>query len=184
MSLTEDLCYQCWLIYYCEKLVAIQLTEVDMIMTTWSIFLFMVFIGVYQQLLISIGHFAVGFFITTVDNSRNHSLTDLEDQYINALLTYYSHISVNFDLSNQPFIPELICESLCWGAGASLFSWSHDWPFLVSVNPDVLKNCSVNCDWNARVLETWTAKIILCTVHIDWRWIEEINSLIWPNNLN
>lgn len=86
-------------------MVAIQLREVDMIITTWSVFLFMVFVGVYQQLLISIGHFAVGFFITTVDNSHNHSLTDIEDQYDNVLLTYYSHVSVNFDLSNQPFMP-------------------------------------------------------------------------------
>ena len=28
---------------------------------------------------------------------------DLEDQYINVLLTYYSHVSVSFDLSNLPF---------------------------------------------------------------------------------
>ena len=88
-----------------EIQVAIQLREVDMIMTAWSIFLFLVFVGVYQQLLISIGHFAIGFFITTVDNSQNHSLKDLKDQYINVLLTYYSHVSVSFDLSNQPFMP-------------------------------------------------------------------------------
>ena len=66
----------------------------------------MVFVGVYQQLLlISIGHFAVGFFIKTVDNSQNHLLTDLEGQYINVLLTYYSHVSFSLDLSNQPFMP-------------------------------------------------------------------------------
>ena len=88
-----------------EIQVAIQLREVDMIMTAWSIFLFLVFVGVYQQFLISIGHFAIGFFITTVDNSQNHSLTDLKDQYINVLLTYYSHVSVSFDLSNKPFMP-------------------------------------------------------------------------------
>ena len=54
---------------------------------------------------IYIGHFAIGFFITTVDNSQNHSLKDLKDQYINVLLTYYSHVSVSFDLSNQPCMP-------------------------------------------------------------------------------
>ena len=46
---------------------------------------------------------------------------------------------------------------------ASLFSWSRHRPFLVSVNRDVLRNCSVNRDWGA-LRETWTAKI-LYTVH-------------------
>ena len=37
-----------------------------------------------------------------------------------------------------------ITKSLPWG-GASLFSWSGDWPLLVSMNCDVMKNCFCEC---------------------------------------
>ena len=71
--------------------------------------------------------------------------------------------------------------SLFWG-GVSLFSRHHDWPFLVSVNHDVLKYYSVNLDWSA-LCETWTAKILDC-LHAQWRSMEENKSLMLPNNLN
>ena len=44
--------------------------------------------------------------------------------------------------------------------------------FLVSVNRD-----------GSALREPWTAKF-LYTVHVHWRWIKEIKSLIWPNVLN
>ena len=81
-----------------------------------------------------------------------------------------------------------ITKSLPWG-GASLFSWNGDRPLLVSVNCDVLKNCSVlNCDWNT-LREMWTAKILYTHVHILHiinlkMSIEDIKSLIWPNDIN
>ena len=79
----------------------------------------------------------------------------------------------------QYFFPFLL--SLFWGR-VSLFSWHRDRPFLVSMNHDVLKNCSVNCDWSA-LCETWTAKIFNC-LHAHWRSIKENKLLIWPNDLN
>ena len=47
------------------------------------------------------------------------------------------------------------------GKWARVFSWRRDRPLLVSVNRDVLKNCSVNRDWSA-LRETWTARILDC----------------------
>ena len=79
----------------------------------------------------------------------------------------------------QYFFPFLL--SLFWGR-VSLFSWHRDRPFLVSMNHDVLKNCSVNRDWSA-LCETWTAKIFNC-LHAHWRSIKENKLLIWPNDLN
>ena len=47
------------------------------------------------------------------------------------------------------------------GGGARVFSGPRGRPFLVSVNRDVLKNCSVNRDWSA-IRETWTGRILDC----------------------
>ena len=68
------------------------------------------------------------------------------------------------------------------GEGKLFLSWHRDQPFLVSVNYDVLKNCSVNHDWSA-LRESWTVKI-LDRLHAHWRSSKENKSLIWPNNLN
>lgn len=63
-------------------------------------------------------------------------------------------------------------ETVVGSWGANLFLWSCDQPFLVSLNRDVLKSCSVNCD-GGTLRERWTAKIIHCE-HIHWRSIEDI----------
>ena len=52
----------------------------------------------------------------------------------------------------------------------SIYNKLRIWGYMLL---DVLKNCSVNSDWNT-LRETWTAKI-LYTVHIShWRWILKI----------
>ena len=47
-----------------------------------------------------------------------------------------------------------------------LFLWCCDQPFLLFVNPDKLKNCSVNCDWNVNYQNPW---LCTCPLKINWR---------------
>ena len=44
------------------------------------------------------------------------------------------------------------------GGGGAFFVKPGDCQFLMSMNSDVLKNCSVYCDWNA-LCDAWTAKL-------------------------
>ena len=93
-----------------------------------------------------------------------------------------------------------VTKSLPWG-GASIFSWSRDWPFLVSVNCDVPEaynfEFGVICFWMYWKTVLWIMieihsvlwnvncqNPLYCT-HLTLKMnIEDIKSLIWPNDLN
>ena len=120
------------------------------------------------------------FWIETFGNSEKYGLGNGMFHFysVSPLYGWADSYHLNFfcnPLKKMSYHPNFLINPLK-GVGASLFSWCRDWPFLVSMNHDVLKKCSVNIDWS-ELCETWTARILDC-VHIHWRSIEENISLI------